>query len=273
MEKRTFKQSIISSIFFALIALAALAIYLTVHKNPTCSDGIQNQGEVAVDCGGPCAPCEFQTIKALKNDWAKFFLIENKVYDAVALVENENPNYGLGEISYTFSLYDAANRVVGRKEGKTFILPNQKKYIVEARINALTDVVRIEMTLGKANWVKLTDFQGAGLLIRDKKFDNSGTGNGAEKARAVGVVKNTSPYDWARVPVAVVLYGQDRQIIGVGSTEIYSLLSGEEREFVVSWFNEQKQPVQDSEMVADTNVFSDDNFMKRYGGGEKFQQF
>lgn len=25
--------------------------------SPTCSDGIQNQGETGVDCGGPCAPC------------------------------------------------------------------------------------------------------------------------------------------------------------------------------------------------------------------------
>lgn len=25
---------------------------------PTCDDGIQNQGEEGVDCGGPCAPCE-----------------------------------------------------------------------------------------------------------------------------------------------------------------------------------------------------------------------
>ncbi len=25
---------------------------------PTCNDGIQNQGEEGVDCGGPCAPCE-----------------------------------------------------------------------------------------------------------------------------------------------------------------------------------------------------------------------
>lgn len=25
---------------------------------PTCNDGIQNQGEEGIDCGGPCAPCE-----------------------------------------------------------------------------------------------------------------------------------------------------------------------------------------------------------------------
>jgi len=23
----------------------------------TCNDGIQNQGETGIDCGGPCAPC------------------------------------------------------------------------------------------------------------------------------------------------------------------------------------------------------------------------
>jgi len=28
----------------------------TIHK-PTCSDGIQNQGEDWIDCGGPCRPC------------------------------------------------------------------------------------------------------------------------------------------------------------------------------------------------------------------------
>ena len=26
-------------------------------SEPTCSDGIQNQGETGIDCGGPCAPC------------------------------------------------------------------------------------------------------------------------------------------------------------------------------------------------------------------------
>ncbi len=28
---------------------------------PTCSDGIQNQGETGIDCGGPCSPCPVST--------------------------------------------------------------------------------------------------------------------------------------------------------------------------------------------------------------------
>jgi hypothetical protein len=31
---------------------------------PNCADGIQNQGETGVDCGGPCSPC-YPELKAL----------------------------------------------------------------------------------------------------------------------------------------------------------------------------------------------------------------
>lgn len=30
---------------------------ITMSGGPSCNDGIQNQGETGVDCGGPCSPC------------------------------------------------------------------------------------------------------------------------------------------------------------------------------------------------------------------------
>lgn len=33
-----------------------------VYVKPSCSDGIQNQGELGVDCGGPCLKCESSEI-------------------------------------------------------------------------------------------------------------------------------------------------------------------------------------------------------------------
>jgi PKD repeat protein len=33
------------------------AALITCVTKPTCADGIQNQGETFVDCGGPCSPC------------------------------------------------------------------------------------------------------------------------------------------------------------------------------------------------------------------------
>jgi hypothetical protein len=49
---------------------------------PTCSDGIQNQGETGVDCGGPCTAC--QTVLCNGNGSASYFplTLGNKwVYD------------------------------------------------------------------------------------------------------------------------------------------------------------------------------------------------
>jgi hypothetical protein len=37
-------------------------VVIVEGTGPTCSDGIQNQGETGVDCGGPCAPCPQETI-------------------------------------------------------------------------------------------------------------------------------------------------------------------------------------------------------------------
>ncbi len=33
-------------------------VVIVAGSGPTCSDGIQNQGETGIDCGGPCAPCQ-----------------------------------------------------------------------------------------------------------------------------------------------------------------------------------------------------------------------
>ena len=37
-------------------------VVIVAGSGPTCSDGIQNQGETGIDCGGPCAPCPQETI-------------------------------------------------------------------------------------------------------------------------------------------------------------------------------------------------------------------
>jgi hypothetical protein len=41
--------------------------YLTGGGGPTCSDGIQNQGETGVDCGGPCPACAATSSDGIQN--------------------------------------------------------------------------------------------------------------------------------------------------------------------------------------------------------------
>ena len=41
-----------------LICDTMLAIPACVEEAPTCTDGIQNQDETMIDCGGVCSPCQ-----------------------------------------------------------------------------------------------------------------------------------------------------------------------------------------------------------------------
>ncbi|PID67553.1 MAG: hypothetical protein CR968_06180, partial [Flavobacteriia bacterium] len=51
------KKLISSALFAITFGLFISSCSSEDVKEPTCSDGIQNQGETAIDCGGPCGDC------------------------------------------------------------------------------------------------------------------------------------------------------------------------------------------------------------------------
>lgn len=271
MQKRLLKQIFIGLIYLAILAGIVAVIFFSLYQKPTCQDGILNQGEISVDCGGPCPLCEFQTIKDLQEKGLSFFEVSDRVYDVVVSLKNPNPNYGSGEFAYNLYFYDVADRLITKKQGRAFILPNQEKYIILSNIKTIEAVSRIDFKVDKIEWEKLDGFGGTNLFIRAKRFEADSQDLGM--SRAIGIIKNSSPYDWASVGVNVLLFSENKKVIGVGSTQINSLLSGEEREFIVTWFNKLPEPVFDTTMVAETNVFADQNFVRNYKSGEQFQSF
>ena len=56
LERDLTGATVFASSEYAAAARPALKVCY-VYVPPTCSDGVQNQGETGVDCGGPCAPC------------------------------------------------------------------------------------------------------------------------------------------------------------------------------------------------------------------------
>ena len=61
-------------------AVATLPIkVVTFVKKESCFDGIQNQNEVGIDCGGVCKPCEEQSLECNDNNPCTNDIIENNV--------------------------------------------------------------------------------------------------------------------------------------------------------------------------------------------------
>jgi hypothetical protein len=58
MSRYLGKQLSILFVFSTLILAIGVGIYFIINgQQPNCYDGAQNQGEIGIDCGGPCGPC------------------------------------------------------------------------------------------------------------------------------------------------------------------------------------------------------------------------
>ncbi len=107
---------------FASIAVITFLLFACSKKDDdsntpvaTCSDGIQNQGETGVDCGGPCAPCHTVLCDGngsgsffpltLNNKWVYDFTYANTYTTCDTVNVSGTSVYG-GKTYYQCSLYD-----------------------------------------------------------------------------------------------------------------------------------------------------------------------
>ncbi|MBU6388818.1 hypothetical protein KGQ72_03015 [Patescibacteria group bacterium] len=102
----------------ALIAGAVVVAFLTViltatlYKTPSCTDGVQNQGETGVDCGGPCSalctveqePPTVLFTQVLPSSTGRTSII--------ASVENKNAGAAAKNVPYKVQLYGSDRSLI-----------------------------------------------------------------------------------------------------------------------------------------------------------------
>src|SRR3989344_217156 len=118
------KRQLITFLILGAIVVAFIAIILiaTFYKSPTCTDGVRNQNEQGVDCGGSCpllcsADVEPPTVlftKAIPSGVGRL--------DVVALVENKNATAAAKNVPYTITIYNFGQSLIQRVSG-TLDLP------------------------------------------------------------------------------------------------------------------------------------------------------
>lgn len=238
--------------FFAVfgVALAALGWVLVslVVPEASCTDRRQNQREEGVDCGGPCAQCA-KNAKAPVILWTRFFQIAPGHFEAVSLVENQNPNFGAKSARYRFRLYDAKNILIAAKEGKTFFGPNERLVIYEPDLVALQRVpVRATLEFDQISWA-IPDTEKPHILITNKEFLNDPTGN----ARVA--LRNEGLFAVDDIHVAAVLLDRDGNAAGASISRIERLEGEEKREVFFTWQNSFVPPPDKIEVFWRVNRF------------------
>jgi len=273
MSQRIKKQIIIGLILFLILAGFGFLIYSGyVKPESSCNDNIKNQGEEDTDCGGPCPSCELINISELEVLSVKVVASQNNFYDLAAQIKNPNQNYGSGQVSYQFELYDSQNNLIAQYPGSTYILPNQTKYLLKIKAESSQPVKQVKISFGEINWQKPEDYQPPQLAVQQREYrllDDQEPGFSQVRA----ILINKTSFDFDKIDIDILLFDSYNRLLAINTNEIKTLLAGQERDFFATWFNQITGQVSLIEIEAETNIFNPDNLLKGTQEKEKFQEY
>lgn len=81
-------------------------------------DGVKNQNEHGVDCGGIClVACVYEVQAYPTIQWSRGYYVSKGIYNLVAYLQNPNTSYISQPVRYAFNVYDDQNVLLQSKEG------------------------------------------------------------------------------------------------------------------------------------------------------------
>jgi len=275
VEKKRGKQIIIIAIYVTFFLLIVSAIFYALKPKPNCFDGKLNQDEEKVDCGGICArKCEVtprEVISVEKTGYVASGLV-NK-YDIYGEIYNPNAFMGSKEFSYEFKIKNSQGVVIGERKGINFILPGERKYIIESNVETNEVPVSVELVVSAVKWIEFSvdDYQKPELKVVNKVYSPITSGVGFSEVK--GLIKNESQFDFATIKVYIIVRNKAREILALNSTQMNTVKAGENRDFRVYWPSRFPGEVEFFDVQTDVNVFDSESFVKRYFNTGKFQEY
>lgn len=264
--ERNHKRIVIIIVYIILFTLLGWLSYLIFRANPTCMDGKKNQNELGVDCGGVCGECVMEKkAKDLVVEETAYVLGATNKYDVEARVTNPNISFGSSHFEYEFALKDASGNVIVARTGNGFILPKESKYLIETNLETTQAPSSVTFTVKNYEWSEFFGYEEPRLVIYQKYFFQNFENSGKSEAR--GLLINESAFDFNSIRINVVLKNQAKQVVGIGTYEMRTVNSNEQRDFKLIWplgIRDIQDGQDGIEMEPEANVFDSQNFIKKY---------
>lgn len=251
-----------------LIALLIVALPVVVVGSwavskllpaPMCFDNRKNQNELGVDCGGPCAPCELRNPKPLSVFWARAVPVRSGMFDVVALVQNQNEALSSVRIDYEFSLFDSFGEVA-RKTGHTFILPQERAYIIEANVETARLPQSVEFRITGVDW-RFKKGERPNFVV-ERREHRVVEESGKKKSAVESSIANRSLFDFRNVEVGFVVLDKSGNVLGVNQVEVEDFLAGSHRIVKSIWPEELVGDVSLVEVEPRVNIFEQGAILK-----------
>ena len=225
---RILKQLLYGSLYVAIFVVIVGGIYF-VYLRPieTCSDNIQNQDEIGVDCGGSCISCELENERLMSSDVKVLPSGEGQV-TLVAGVESENTAF-IAKIDYSFEIFGKFGGMVSSITGKSSVIEGSPRYIIAPGIQSSEkDISRATFKITNYEW-QSPDEQDIYIIdIKDRK-----TTTHKDTIEINGVVSNESSFSIPTLRISALVFDKDNNLIGASATEVSNLQIGGSKKFRV----------------------------------------
>ena len=147
-----------------------------------------------------------------------------------ALIENINLDTGSRSLQYTFKLYDKSNVLLGKRTGRTFLLPSEKVLLFEPTIVTGASIpTNLEFRIDSVEWeplrgIKPLDVDGISKTFRQDPHPT-----------VTAVLFNRSFFEEPKIEVLVMFERSDGNVYAVSRTLVENFTSDSSRTITFTW--------------------------------------
>lgn len=231
----------------------------------TCSDGIKNQNETDIDCGGSCRSC--LDLSDLIIFEARAIPTLDGFVDFFAEVQNKNLQHGIPELNYRFEAIDINNEIITSKIGTTFILPNSTKFIIDQAIKVNREVKETRLIfIPLIKWEKAPDSYVRPQILTLSKSYKILSQDEPGFSKLQGIISNRTNFDFDEVNVLAIIRDDARNLpIAVAKHPINTLLANQNRAYKITWFNRIPAfSLENIQVITETNIFDNANYLRPF---------
>ncbi|MEX2053957.1 MAG: hypothetical protein WD883_00170 [Candidatus Colwellbacteria bacterium] len=225
---RAIKHLLYGLLYLSILGLIAFPfVYPRLQTVASCSDGIQNQNEEGIDCGGDCEHCglidlevEVGTIEVLE--------VANRTTIALQ-IQNPSGEFGLGRTTYSLKVLNRLGQLLISTEGVFSLMPLERKYLVQAGLDIERgELGEVMFELGETSFVLLDD-----LPQYDVSIEGVTTTFLDDELQVTGIIVNEGSFGIREVQLATTLYTADGVLINAGTTLVNSIGAFGRKDFVI----------------------------------------
>lgn len=218
-----------------VVAFTAVVLIATLYETPSCTDGVQNQNEAGIDCGGPCAylcTADMQTPVVL---YTKVLQNADGRTDIIASVENKNIDAATENVPYRLKLYGS---------GQVFLQEITGAIDLPPRTTALLYLPGV--AVGKQEVVNAFLYVDASALrwfaidpstLLAPIVSNVAQSGTKDRPRVKSTLENPSIRSLTNTAVIVVVRDENGNVIAASRTFVPIIPAQGEAEAIFTWNN------------------------------------